>query len=107
MSVIKKKSTGERSGFLASVRKFFAKDDVNNDGLLDIDELLVIFKSRFGAKLRRSQVKHLIFSVDTDGDGKLTEAEYDSLLNDLGEKPGADKTKIGMRAILELTPDMK
>ena len=71
------------------------------------DELLVLFKSRFGAKLRRSQVQHLIFSVDTDGDGKLTEAEYDTLLNELGEKPGADKTKIGMRAILELTPDMK
>ena len=46
----------------------------------------------------------LISRFDTDNDGKLTEAEYQTMLTTL-EKEDTDHSRKGLRAILENLPD--
>ena len=84
--------------------KVFTKFDSNNDGYLDAQELQSMMKTRFGANVTIGQMAALMVQFDVDKDGRLTEAEYQTMLTSLEEKD-TDRTVAQMKAILENLPD--
>ena len=53
----------------------FAKADANGDGELDGVEFPAMMR-RFGVKLNRLEMEAAFMSMDLDGDGKLSKAEF-------------------------------
>jgi Ca2+-binding EF-hand superfamily protein len=57
------------------ILKKFRELDLNHDGLLSIDEAIVI-ADRLVFPLSNSQIRTIIHEVDRDGDGQITYYEY-------------------------------
>ena len=71
---------------------------------MDAQELQSMMKDRFGAEVTIGQMAALMVPFDVDKDGRLTEAEYQTMLTSLEEKD-TDRTVAQMKAILENSCD--
>lgn len=83
---------------------YFTKFDANHDGLLDAHELKIMFWKRFGAITNEAQVGVLIAKFDGDNDGKLTEEEYQKMIQSLEDADTKHNT-VMFRKILEELPE--
>ena len=63
-----------------------------------------MFWKRFGAITTIEQVSQLLSKFDSDSDGKLTEEEYQTMLQSLEDADTKHTTKM-LRKILENLPD--
>ena len=52
----------------------FSEFDQNEDGEVDLDELFRVFSARLG--FTREQSRQVMAAIDTDGDGRLSAAEF-------------------------------
>jgi Ca2+-binding EF-hand superfamily protein len=89
---------GSNESFTEMAAAMLKKTDTNGDGSIDINE----FQSGApegpqGASEGRSKnapdLKELFSTADSDGDGKLTEAEFTDFLKQMGESHGRPPVK--------------
>lgn len=64
-----------RDAYLAGQKQRFAAVDANHDGVVTRDELTAMLARRMGNTPPAAMIDAIYTRMDTDGDGKATEAE--------------------------------
>jgi hypothetical protein len=82
-------------------KAFFAKEDLDGDGILEANEIQKMAKDEFGAEMTIDQCRALIGQYDTKGLGGLDMAEYQAMMNNLRLKDEKSGKDCNMKVILE------
>jgi len=82
-------------------KAFFAKEDLDGDGLLEANEIQKMAMDEFGAEMTIDQCRALISQYGAKGSAGLNMTEYPAMMNNLRLKDEGSGKDCNMKVILE------